>query len=41
MKIIIKDYLLCHLIKTNDLMKCEIKMNLKNEMKNDYRQNRF
>ena len=32
-----KDYSLCYLMKTNDLIKCEMKMNLKNEMKDDRR----
>lgn len=36
-----KDCLLCHLIKMNNLMKCDIKINLKNEMKNNRRQSRF
>ena len=31
-----KDYLLYYLIKTNNLIKCEMKINLKNEMKDNH-----
>ena len=33
----IKNYSLYHLMKMNNLMKCDMKINLKNEMKNNRR----
>ena len=36
-----KDYSLYHLMKINNLIKCDIKMNLKNGVKDNRYQNRF